>query len=238
MTIAGHDLQGQTALVVGASGGLGRAIATELAARGVRLTIAGRDGDRLATVPVEAHRVLGDLRTPEACANVISEAVATNGPIDILVNAVGVVAFGSIDELSIDAMEDLFLLNTFVPIMLVKAALDAMAPNSTIVQLSGVIAEQNLPGMAAYGASKAALRSFDEAMSRELRRRKIHVIDARPPHTETGLADHPIEGTAPAMPAGLDPALVASVVVNAIAGTERDLPSEVFTAAAKDALPR
>ncbi len=228
------DLTEKSALVVGASGGLGRAIAIELERRGAKLTIAGRDADRLAAVPVAAHRVLADLRTPEACAHVINEAVTANGPIDILINAVGIVAFGGVGELSVDTMEDLFLTNTFVPIMLVKAALDSVAPDATIVQFSGVIAEQNLPGMAAYGASKAALRSFDEAMSKELRRRKIRTIDARPPHTETGLADHPIEGTAPTMPVGIEPTVVARVIVDAVAGTARDLPSEVFTAAAKE----
>lgn len=65
------------------------------------------------------------------------------------------------------------------------------------MNISGVIAETNLPGMAAYGASKAALRSFDQALAREARRRTVRVLDARPPHTETGLADRPIAGTAP-----------------------------------------
>lgn len=75
--------------------------------------------------------------------------------------------------------------------------------SGVIVNISGVIAEQNLPGMVAYGASKAAVRSFDEALAREARRKKIRVIDARPPHTETGLADRPVEGQAPKMPRAL-----------------------------------
>lgn len=223
------DLQGRTALVAGASGGLGRAIAAELARRGALLTLVARDPQRLAAIDTPGHRSSVDLRTPDACAHAVAEAVAANGPIDIVVNAVGVVAFGTIDELSIDTMEDLFLTNTFVPIMLTKAALADLAPGAVIVHLSGIVAETNLPGMAAYGASKAAVRSFDEAMQRELRRRKIRVIDARPPHTETGLADHPIEGTAPKMPTGLDPADVARTIVDAIAGTTTDLPSTAFS---------
>ena len=147
-----------------------------------------------------------------------------------MVNAVGVVAFGTVDELSVDTMEELFLTNTFVPIMLAKAALPHMNPGATLVNISGVIAEQNLPGMAAYGASKAAVRSFDEALGREARRRKIRVLDARPPHTETGLADHPVEGTAPKMPTGLDPALVARIIVDAIEAGIDDLPSSAFGA--------
>lgn len=236
------DLNGRTALIAGASGGLGGAIAAELGRRGVRLVLSGRDEARLAAVAATAHRVHADLRTPGACADLIAQTTAAVGPIDILVNATGLVAFGTIDELSVDAMEDLFLTNTFLPIMLTKAALAAqpdghasLAPNATIVQLSGVIAEQNLPGMAAYGASKAALRAFDEAAARELRRRKIRVIDARPPHTETGLAGRAIEGEAPTMPTGLSPESVAQIIVDAIAGSTKDLPAAAFTDAATKA---
>ena len=89
------------------------------------------------------------------------------------------------------AMEELFLTNTFVPIALAKAALTHLRPGGVIVNISGVIAEQNLPGMAAYGASKA-VASFDEALAREARRAKVRVIDARP-LTETGLAGRAIE---------------------------------------------
>ena len=82
--------------------------------------------------------------------------------------------------------------------------------------------------LAAYGASKAAVRAFDEALGREARRRKIRVIDARPPHTETGLATRALAGQAPRMPVGLDPAQVADTICAAIAGDQVDLPSGAF----------
>jgi cyclic-di-GMP-binding biofilm dispersal mediator protein len=158
----------------------------------------------------------------------VAAAVEANGRLDVVVNAVGVVAFGAIEELSVDTMEELFLTNTFVPIMLAKAALPAINEDGVIVNISGVIAEQNLPGMAAYGASKAAVRSFDEALARETRRKKIRVIDARPPHTETGLADRAIAGSAPRMPAGLAPAAVAQTICDAIDSAITDLPANMF----------
>jgi cyclic-di-GMP-binding biofilm dispersal mediator protein len=126
-------------------------------------------------------------------------------------------------------MEELFLTNTFLPIALAAAALPVLRPGGVLVNISGVIAEQNLPGMAAYGASKAAVRSFDEALAREARRNKIRVIDARPPHTETGLAERAIDGVAPKMPTGLSPDRVAEVIVAAIDGDVTDLPSDAFT---------
>lgn len=215
-------------LVAGATGGLGSAIASVLADRGDRLTLVARDRARLDDLPVDGRRLALDLRLPAACDEAVAAAAEHTGTVDVVVNAVGVVAFGPVDELSIDTMEELFLTNTFVPIMLARAALSRMAEGGTFVNMSGVIAEQNLPGMAAYGASKAAVRSFDEAFAREARRRKVRVLDARPPHTETGLAQRPIAGVAPTMPAGLDPVSVARTICDAIDGGTTDLPASAF----------
>lgn len=223
-----HPLSGSSVLLLGASGGLGRALASEFERRGASLTLVARDADRLAAVPAAGSRVSLDLRTPDACAAAVQAAVAHGGKLDVVVNAVGVVAFGTVADLSSDAMEELFLTNTFVPIMVANAALGRVEQGGAIVNISGVIAEQNLPGMAAYGASKAAVKSFDEALAREARRSKVRVIDARPPHTETGLADRPIEGTSPKMPQGLTPEQVATVICDALESGADDLPSTEF----------
>lgn len=222
-----HD---RSVLIAGATGGLGSAIAHNLASRGAKLTMVARQADRLAALDVPGHKASLDLRVPGASKAAIMAALDHTGKLDVVVNATGVVAFGPIDELSTDAMEELFMTNAFIPIMLAKSALQVLGEGGVIVNISGVIAEQNLPGMAAYGASKAAVRSFDEALSREARRKKVRVIDARPPHTETGLATRAIEGTAPKMPTGLSPEQVASVICDAIAGDATDLPSSAFTA--------
>lgn len=215
-------------LVAGASGGLGSAIARELAGRGHTLTLVARDAGRLDALDVEGARHPLDLRRPDAAEQAVEAAVAHAGRLDAVVNAVGVVAFGPVEELSVDVLEELFLTNVFAAVFLARAAVRRLGEGGTILNLSGVVAEQNLPGMAAYGASKAALRSFDEGFAREARRKRIRVVDARPPHTETGLADRPLEGSAPSMPEGLRPEQVASVVVDAIEGDTKDLPSDAF----------
>ncbi|MEM8706894.1 MAG: SDR family NAD(P)-dependent oxidoreductase, partial [Actinomycetota bacterium] len=212
MTHVSEISRPRSVLIAGGSGGLGSAIATELAARGDVLTLAARDADRLGGVPVAAKRLAVDLRDPFNAEVAVDVAAEHGNGLDVVVNAVGVVAFGNVADLSLDTMEELFLTNTFVPIALAKAALKVLRPGGVIVNISGVIAEQNLPGMAAYGASKAAVKSFDEALAREARRAKIRVIDARPPHTETGLAGRAIEGQAPKMPEGLSPDVVAKVI--------------------------
>ncbi|MCX6516331.1 MAG: SDR family NAD(P)-dependent oxidoreductase [Actinobacteria bacterium] len=176
----------------------------------------------------DASHVTADLRSPEAAATAIADVVARHGSVDIVINAMGVVAFGPINTTSVDTIEELFLTNTFGHIFLMQAALQNMKTGSVLVGISGVIAEQNLPGMSVYGASKAATRSFNEALSREARRSGIRVIDARPPHTETGLASRAIAGTPPKFPAGLEPVQVGRRIVQAIADGETDLPSGAF----------
>lgn len=83
--------------------------------------------------------------------------------------------------------------------------------------------------MAAYAASKAALTGADRALAREMRRVGVQAIDARPPHTETGLADRPLAGTAPRLKQGLRPEDVAERLVAAIEAGEAEVPSEQFT---------
>jgi cyclic-di-GMP-binding biofilm dispersal mediator protein len=97
-----------------------------------------------------------------------------------------------------------------------------------IVNISGVVAESPMAGLAAYSATKAGLWAFDQALSREVRKEGIRVIDARPGHTETGLASRAIAGIAPAFPTGMAPGWVADRIVSAILNGETDLPSTAF----------
>ena len=213
----------KVALVAGGTGGIGSRVAALLESRGAKVTTVSRStgGD---------NHIAADLRSPAAAGDAVEEVVSRHGRLDIVVNAVGVVAFGDAVATSVDTVEEVFLTNTFAHVFLCQAALPAMGKGGVIVAVSGVVAEQNLPGMSVYGASKAAVRSFDEAFAREARRACIRVIDARPPHTETGLATRAVAGTAPRFPQGLSPDTVASRIVAAIADGETDLPSSAFTA--------
>ena len=209
-------------LIAGGTGGLGSALRSELEAKGCVVITVSR------TQTNEPSHITADLRSPEASTAVVSEVISRFGKLDIVINAMGVVAFGPINTTSVDTIEELFLTNTFGHIFLMQAALQNMATGSVLVGISGVIAEQNLPGMSVYGASKAAVRSFNEALGREARRSGIRVIDARPPHTETGLASRAIAGTPPKFPVGLDPVYVARRIVQGITDGETDLPATAF----------
>ena len=217
------DFAQKIALVAGGTGGLGTLLASDLRSRGCNVTTVSR------SLSSDTAHFSADLRSPEAISAVMNTIVERHGALDIVINAMGVVAFGPLDTTSIDTIEELFLTNTFAHIFLMKEALKCARQGSVLVGISGVIAEQNLPGMATYGASKAAVRSFNEALTREARRSGVRVIDARPPHTETGLASRAIAGDPPKMPAGLAPIKVAQRIVQAIADGETELPSASFS---------
>lgn len=220
----GTEIAGAVALVAGGTGGIGRHITDELGRRGATVFTVSR-----STTDDGAH-ISADLRSPDGAGRAVDGVHRRAGRLDIVVNAVGVVAFGDVASTSPDTVEELFLSNVFAHVFLCSAALPRMSRGGVIAGISGVIAERNLPGMAAYGASKAAVRSFNEGFGREARRVGVRVIDARPPHTETGLVTRAIAGNAPKFPAGLDPLSVARRIVDAIADGTDDLPSDSFGA--------
>ena len=224
----GRELSGARIAVVGATGALGSLVAAELAARGARLLVVGRDADRLAAlgigVPVEAD--LGDAR---AGAAVSAAALEHLGGLDGLVNAAGVVAFGALVDTPDEVLEELFLTNVVGPLFLLRRLLPLLEESQGFVmQVSAVVAERPMPRMAVYSASKAALSAVATALRTELRRSRVDVCDVRPPHTETGLADRPLAGEAPRLPTGKDPADVARRIVDALAAGEQDLGASAF----------
>ncbi|WP_392545241.1 SDR family NAD(P)-dependent oxidoreductase [Oryzobacter telluris] len=219
--MSAHPLSGSVVAVVGASGALGTLIARGAVARGAHVVLVGRDEERLRDVVEGAPVVLGDLGDTTLGARVVEATTAAHGRLDGVVNAAGVVAFGGLVDTEDSVIEELFLVNVIGPLFLARAVLPALTETrGFLVNLSAVVAEQPMAGMAAYSASKAALTAADRALSKELRRTGVDVVDVRPPHTETGLVDRALAGAAPRLPRGLEPSVVAEAVLDAIeAGT-------------------
>lgn len=221
-----RELGGKHVVVVGATGVLGARIAAHLSVNGARVSAIVRDHTRLDGASVFQY-ALADV-TDTAAMRLAFASVGSVGQIDGVVNATGVVAFGGIDELDDATMAKLFAVNAMAPMVMLRESAPLIAEGGFFVNISGVVATQPVAGMAAYSASKAAAWAAMAAVGRELRRRQIDVIDARPPHTETGLASRAIAGVAPKMPVGLTPDAVAARIVAAIVAGERDLPVEAF----------
>jgi cyclic-di-GMP-binding biofilm dispersal mediator protein len=223
------ELSGKAYLVVGATGALGSRIARLLADQGADVTVSGRSADALAALDIAgAHAVVADLREPDAPRSIVAAAAERHGRLDGLVIAAGVVAFGALTEVDDDTVDDLLLVDFLAPLRLIRAALPVLERDGVILGISAVVAEKPMANMAAYSAAKAATAALFTAVRAEARRRKVRVVDVRPPHTETGLAGRAIAGEPPKLPAGLDPDDVAARIVEALVGTETDVPSTAF----------
>jgi len=214
------DFNEQVVAVVGGTGGLGRPITDALRRRSATVVTASRSGG--ADVQL-------DLRDSTAGDVLVDYVKSAHHHLDGVVVAAGIVAFGDLVDTDDVTIEELLLTNTMGPLWLAKRVAPMLEESQGFfVNISGVVAETPMPTMAAYSASKAAASAATIALTKEWRRRKIRVIDARPPHTETGLSTRPLDGTAPKMPEGLAPEVVAERIVDAIIGGERELSGSDF----------
>ena len=227
-------VNGASILIVGATGGVGSELARALSSRGAKLTLGSRHQDRLGALGVPGASALGDITQSGVPESYVQSALDAYGQLDGVIFAAGAVAFGPISEYSDEVLDALWRVNTRAWMSTLRSATPALAASHEqggspfAVSLSGVVAESPTAGMAPYSAVKSALHAYGVAAGRELRRQGIRLIDARPGHTETALSKHPLAGTAPAFPAGLSPRAVATRIVEALEGDEKDLPSSSF----------
>ncbi|MFJ8146293.1 SDR family NAD(P)-dependent oxidoreductase [Streptomyces sp. NPDC096048] len=213
------ELSGARVLVAGATGVLGGAITAELAGRGARVALAGRDPGRLAHAAQAcpgAPTVRFDAYDPESCARAVRDTTAALGGLDAVVVAFGAVAFGAAEEVGDEVAEHLTAVNHLAPAAFFRAALTILRPGSAIAAVTGVVAERPQPRMADYSASKAALSAWLDAVRREARNNGVAVLDIRPGHLDTGFARRPVAGTAPPLPRGGDPRRLAGAVADAL----------------------
>jgi short-subunit dehydrogenase len=157
------DLSGRTALLTGATGGLGRAIAEAMAERGVRLLLSARDVGALeamaAELPGEGHEVrAADLAEPGSAERLAAEAAA----VDILVANAGLPAAGKLDDFSADQVTRALRVNLEAPMLLARALYPAMVERGSghlvfVASLSGKAAS---PRSSIYNATKFGLRGF------------------------------------------------------------------------------
>jgi short-subunit dehydrogenase len=169
-------IAGTAAAVTGAAGGIGRALALELAARGADLALADRDEAGLASVAAEignkqkvtTHRVdVGEAADIEAFAQA---AIAAHPSLNILINNAGVALMGQFCEIDQSQMEWLMNINFWGTVHATRAFLPHLATRGEahIVNLSSIFGIIGPPGQTAYSASKFAVRGFSESLRHEL----------------------------------------------------------------------
>lgn len=222
-------------LVIGANGVLGHALAVRLTAAGAHVIGTARNAEsaqRLA--PDLAERLLLDLED-DASIRTLTDYLSSTG-IDGVVNAAGLVAFGSVLDTPVEVQTRLLRVNHAAPAAVMTALLPALQASAAaqrqpvIASITGVVAEQAFPGMAAYVSSKTAHAAWLKGARLDLRRAGIRVLDARPGHTETGLANRAISGTAPKFPQGYTADAVADRIMQGLANDETEIPSTAFNA--------
>jgi NAD(P)-dependent dehydrogenase (short-subunit alcohol dehydrogenase family) len=167
-----RDLEGKVALVTGATSGIGKAAAVQLAAQGATVVVHGRDASRGAAVVAEienrggsARFVGADLGEPAQALRLAQEA----GDVDILVNNAGFAWFGPSAELDAKTLDQLFAANVQAPYLLVSILAPKMVArgDGVIINIASRAGTVGQPNSAAYGATKAALTSFARSWAAE-----------------------------------------------------------------------
>lgn len=191
------DLTGKTALVTGASRGIGRAIAMGLAGAGAQVIINGRDATTLDVVREEIEATGGsavvspaDVTDPDAVHALIGAAVETLGSIDIVVNNAGGTAFMvPFGQLRFDGWTKVMRLNTESVVHVCQAvAPHLLAQGSgSVINVSSVAALGGTPGLSPYGASKAAVLSLTRSLAMEWAAAGVRVNALCPGWTATDL---------------------------------------------------
>ncbi len=219
------ELKDSRFLIVGATGSLGERFARELADRGARLALAGRDREALGRVGDElgAPVILLDFTGPGVGAEAVDAARTELGGLDGVVIASGAVAFGRSGELDPATESELMTVNATGPMEVISAALEQLAPDGAVVAITAVVAEFPTAGMAAYSASKAALASYLAALRRERRKGLSTVLEVSPGHMETGFAERALAGEPPPLPKGEDADELVRTAVEALAKDRREV---------------
>ena len=198
------DLHGMTALVTGASGGIGSAIAKVLAAQGARLAISGSNAGKLRAFREELdehtpqhhqevdHVAINcDLSNPEAVEKLIPAAVDTLGKLDILVNNAGITRDNLAMRMKDDEWDAVIRVNLEAAFRLMRAACRPMmkAKFGRIITITSVVGQTGNPGQVNYAAAKGGLTAMSKSLAQELASRNITVNCVAPGFIRTAMTE-------------------------------------------------
>lgn len=213
-------LDGSVALVTGASAGIGRAVAEDLAERGASLIVHGRDEHRTKQVAADTGGVpvLADLASAGGVDALADAALAAYGHVDLVVASAGRGWSGSFAEMGSDEVAQVVAVDLLGPVRLVRRVLPPMLDRGSghVVLLGSVAGRTGVAGEAVYAASKAALDVFAESLRLELRGSGVAVSLVVPGAVETGFFAARGRPYARRLPRPVSPEQVAHAVVAAV----------------------
>ena len=194
--------QKNTALVTGASSGIGLEISRELARRGYSLLMVSNEGDKLAAAAQEIESEYGiktvylcmDLAQRDSAQILFDYCQANQLSIDILINNAGIFFFKDVIETPIVLMETIINLHVHTPAMLARLFAQKMVEekkNGYILNIASVSSAMMMPGIALYSGTKSFLRSFSRAMRHEILDKGISITTIRPGAVATNLYNLP-----------------------------------------------
>lgn len=168
-------LSGKTALLTGASRGLGRELAVQLDASGCRLLLVARDRAQLASLQTglqtEGSRCFPhDLSTADERRKLIGEIASSESQLDLLIHNAGIGSHSKLDQLTSAEIQQVLNVNTLAPFELTAGLLPLLkrSPAAGVVAIGSLAGEMGVPGMSLYSSSKAALHAFTRACEYEL----------------------------------------------------------------------
>lgn len=189
------DLSGKTALVTGASGGIGGAIARALHGAGAQIVLTGTRADALDSVRAElgarAFVVPADLAVPGACDQLVKQAEEAAGQIDILVNNAGLTRDQLLLRMKDEEWDRVIEVDLTAGFRLARAALRGMMRRrwGRIIAITSVVGATGNPGQANYAAAKAGMTGFVKAAAAEVASRGITVNCVAPGFIATAMTD-------------------------------------------------
>lgn len=192
-------LQGKTALITGASRGIGQAIAFKLASHGVNLVLSSRSGgdlDRLSDqlkkeFAIKTKVIVADLLKPDAPEALIEKAAESVNGFDYLINNAGAALSQPISKTSLEQWNLMMNLNARAPFFLSQYALSYLkdSEDPVIINISSVVGRKGYKHQAAYTASKHALNGFTKVLAKEFKEFNIRVHLINPGGVDTDLVN-------------------------------------------------